>query len=70
MKQAQIMKLFRAIRKIGLLFIMTTGITGFGFSQVRPPVYIPDVANLDPMKAAVEPLIKLSVEEVILHVPS
>lgn len=70
MKQAQIMKLFRAIRKIGLLFIMTTGITCFGFSQVRPPVYIPDVANLDPMKAAVEPLIKLSVEEVILHVPS
>lgn len=39
------------------------------FSQNRPPVYPPNVSNIESLKKMVEPLMKMSVEDVIAQVP-
>jgi len=69
MKKTQAIFLLKELRIVSLQLILA-GLTSIAFSQVRPPVYPPDVSGIESIKPAVEPLMKLSVEEVIAQVPS
>ena len=59
----------KQIIKAGLLQLMLFAFSFAAFSQNRPPVYSPNVSNIESLKKIVEPLMKMSVEEVIAQVP-
>lgn len=59
----------KQIIKAGLLQLMLFTLSFAAFSQNRPPVYPPNVLNIESLKKQVEPLMKMSVEEVMAQVP-
>ncbi len=60
----------KQILKAALLQLMLFAFSFAVFSQNRPPVYPPDVSNIESLKKMVEPLMKMSLEEVIALVPT
>lgn len=64
------MKTETLIKAALLQFILVLAFAGIAISQNRPPVYPPNVSGIDKLKQSVEPLMKMSIEEVIAQVPS
>ena len=65
--------LFKALVKITLLqFILIIACIGITFSQnknAKPPVYPPDTLGIAALKQSLEPVMKMSIVEVIAEVP-
>lgn len=62
--------LFRLLKVMLLQLFFFISLSGIAFSQNRPQVYHPNVSDIDKLKQSVEPLMKMSIEEVIAQVPS
>ncbi len=73
MRETQSIFLFKSVMKVTLLqFILVIAFTGIAFSQnkdIRHPVYSSGTSDIEALKRSVEPLMKMSVEEVIAQVP-
>jgi len=71
MKKIQSVYLFKPVMKVTLLqFIFIIAWSSIVFSQSRPPVYPPDINGIEKLKASVESLMKMSIDEVIALVPN
>lgn len=57
-------------KMISLSFLITCTFTLTAVSQIRPAVYPPNVTGVESMKKDLEPLLRMTVEELISHVPS
>jgi len=74
MKKTQSVFLFNPAMKVMLLqFILVIAGMGIAFSQnkgIKHPVYPPGTSDIEALKKSVEPLMKMSIAEVIAQVPA
>ena len=55
--------------RISLQFISLALFTVMGYAQTRPPVYSPNISDIETLKKSLEPMMMMSLEEIIAEVP-